>query len=149
MLVEFVNQKALETWELQRHKVWNEYGMVINTSKSKVMTKASTNQLIAIRGAEFRTTKAFTNFLREISFEGTTTHLTLHNRNNINTIDADLIGTSQEANRLKDICKGHIKTTTIVTAGATTYEVVDTFKYLGILTGPKVAKKWDETLESI
>lgn len=43
MLVEFVNQKALETWELQRHKVWNEYGMVINTSKSKVMTKASTN----------------------------------------------------------------------------------------------------------
>ena len=40
MLIEFANQKALETWELSRHDTWNEFGMVINAAKSKIMTSA-------------------------------------------------------------------------------------------------------------
>ena len=55
----------------------------------------------------------------------------------------------QEAKIVQEMCKGSIKLTKIVVAGSTTYEVVDTFKYLGILTGPHVAKNWDETMKSI
>jgi len=43
MLIEFSNQKALETWEFSRHDTWNDYGMVINATKSKVMTSAPTD----------------------------------------------------------------------------------------------------------
>ena len=50
MLIEFPNQKALDTWELNRHDTWNQYGMVINVAKSKVMTKAPTMQAISLRG---------------------------------------------------------------------------------------------------
>jgi hypothetical protein len=45
------------------------------------------------------------------------------------------------------MCRGSIKTTKIIVAGSTTYEVVDTFEYLGILIGPHVAKNWDEKNE--
>lgn len=70
-----------------------------------------------------------------------------HNRNGTNIIDADSIGSMSVANKLKILCKDLVKSTSVITAGSTTYEVVKTFKYLGILTGPQ-KKRWEETMEA-
>ena len=147
MLIEFQSQKALETWEFSRHDTWNEFGMVINAPKSKIMTSSPTQQAITVKGCEFKNEPAFRNFLRDIGETGQTITCTNHRRDNINYIDATLVGTADDLRRLREMCKATIKSIPVITAGTMQYEVVNSFRYLGILIGPHIGKKWKETFK--
>ena len=56
---------------------------------------------------------------------------------------------AEDLRRLTEMGKATLKATPVIIAGTMQYEVVDTFRYLGILIGPHTGKKWGETFKMI